>query len=112
MSAEDLEAFETDLELALYREYRDVLPMFRYVVETSRRFYLCNGYSLDNHEQGGDTWFELNLSDAWVWDVYRPSRFVSQVQVRTFRDVNIEELKHPDKASDGLGALTEDNLGG
>jgi hypothetical protein len=37
MSAEDLEQFETDLELALYREYRDVLPMFRYVVETDRR---------------------------------------------------------------------------
>jgi hypothetical protein len=31
------------MELALYREYRDVLPMFRYVVETDRRFYLCNG---------------------------------------------------------------------
>jgi len=33
VSAEDLERFETDLELALYKEYRDVLPMFRYVVE-------------------------------------------------------------------------------
>ncbi len=106
MSAEDLERFETDLELALYREYRDVLPMFRYVVETARRFYLCNGYRLEQHEVGGDTWFELTLSDAWVWDVYRPTRFVSQVQVRTFRDVNIEELKHADKSIDPLGPLT------
>jgi hypothetical protein len=105
MSAEDLERYETDLELALYREYRDVLPMFRYVVETARRFYLCNAYEVNQHEAGGDTWFQVNLSDAWVWDVYRPTRFVSQVQVRTFRDVNIEELKHPDKGVDPLQDL-------
>jgi hypothetical protein len=105
VSAEDLESFETDLELALYKEYRDVLPMFRYVVETARRFYLCNGYHLDEHENGGDTWFELTLTDAWVWDVYRPTRFVSKVQVRTFRDVNVEELKHPDRGGDPLGPL-------
>ena len=107
MSAEDLERFETNLELALYREYRDVLPMFRYVVETARRFYLCNDYQVEEHAAGGDTWFELHLSDAWVWDVYRPTRFVSEVNVRTFRDVNIEELKHPDKSVDALETLTE-----
>ncbi|MGH2706129.1 MAG: DUF2469 domain-containing protein [Actinomycetota bacterium] len=97
MSAEDLERFETDQELALYREYRDVLPMFRYVIETDRRFYLCNEYKIERHEGGGEVWFELKLSDAWVWDVYRPSRFVSNVHVHTFRDVNIEELKGTDR---------------
>jgi len=107
VSAEDLERFETDLELALYKEYRDVLPMFRYVVETARRFYLCNGDHRDQHENGGDTWFELTLSDAWVWDVYRPTRFVTRVAVRTFRDINIEELKHPERSTDPLGRLTD-----
>lgn len=97
MSAEDLERFETDMELALYREYRDVLPMFRYVVETDRRFYLCNGYKIEHHSSEAGTWFELVLNDAWVWDVYRPSRFVSVVRVHTFRDVNIEELKGSEK---------------
>ena len=29
MSAEDLERYETEIELQLYREYRDVLPMFQ-----------------------------------------------------------------------------------
>ena len=29
MSAEDLEQYETEIELQLYQEYRDVLPMFR-----------------------------------------------------------------------------------
>ena len=43
VSAEDLEAYENDLELDLYREYRDVVSLFSYVVETDRRFYLANG---------------------------------------------------------------------
>ena len=34
MSEEDLERYESDVELQIYREYRDVLPMFTYVVET------------------------------------------------------------------------------
>ena len=42
MSAEDLDNYETDAELALYKEYRDVIKLFTYVVETERRFYLAN----------------------------------------------------------------------
>ena len=42
MSAEDLENYETEMELQLYREYRDVVGLFSYVVETERRFYLTN----------------------------------------------------------------------
>jgi uncharacterized protein DUF2469 len=103
VSAEDLERFETDMELALYREYRDVLPMFRYVVETDRRFYLCNGYEMERHVAGTGAWFEVVLTDAWVWDIYRPARFVSKVRVHTFRDVNIEELSKPTDKDDLAG---------
>ena len=92
MSAEDLERFETDLELALYKEYRDVLPMFRYVVETERRFYLANDVDMQARGEGSRTYFEIKLGDAWVWDMYRPARFVSSVRVVTFKDVNVEEL--------------------
>ena len=92
MSAEDLEQFETDLELALYREYRDVLPMFRYVVETDRRSYLCNSYEVQSHRGDGGAWFEVILKDAWAWDIYRPTRFVTEVKIHTVRDLNIEEL--------------------
>ena len=42
MSAEDLDNYETDAELSLYKEYRDVIKLFTYVVETERRFYLAN----------------------------------------------------------------------
>ena len=41
-SDDDIERFEEERELELYREYRDVLPMFAYVIETERRFYLAN----------------------------------------------------------------------
>ena len=42
MSSEDLEKYETEMELQLYREYRDVVGLFTHVVETERRFYLAN----------------------------------------------------------------------
>lgn len=92
MSAEDLERYETEMELKLYREYRDVVGMFRYVVETERRFYLANEVDVTPHQVAGDVWFELAMRDAWVWDMYRPARFIPAVRVLTFRDVNVEEL--------------------
>ena len=47
-------------------------------------------------DAGGEVFFELKLSDAWVWDMYRPARFVKNVRVVTFKDVNVEELDKPD----------------
>jgi hypothetical protein len=96
MSAEDLEQYETEMELALYREYRDVVGIFKYVVETDRRFYLCNAVDLKVRTEAGDAYFEVTLSDAWVWDMYRPARFAKNVKVVTFKDVNIEELSRAD----------------
>jgi hypothetical protein len=92
MSEEDLEKYESDVELKIYREYRDVLPMFKYVVETERRFYLANNVDVKTLSVGDSAYFEILLQDAWVWDMYRPARFVSSVRVMTFRDVNIEEI--------------------
>ncbi|HMC36468.1 MAG TPA: DUF2469 family protein [Actinomycetota bacterium] len=100
MSDEDIERFEDDMELRLWREYRDVLPMFSYVVETERRFYLANKVELTRHESPGGVWFELDLADAWVWDMYRPARFVSRVQVVTSHDVNIEQLSQKEIVPD------------
>jgi hypothetical protein len=92
VSSEDLERYETEIELQLYREYRDVLPMFAYVVETERRFYLANDVKVTTENEGGHPYFRVELTDAWVWDMYRPARFVGNVRVLTFKDVNIEEL--------------------
>jgi len=84
VSAEDLESYENELELSLYREYRDVASLFSYVVETERRFYLANAVDVQVRTS--------TLEDAWVWDIYRASRFVKSVHVVTFKDVNVEEL--------------------
>ena len=87
--SEELEQYESDMELALYREYRDVVTMFKYAVETERRFYLANAVDVAEHDKAP---LEIELTDAWVWDMYRPARFVSHVRVVTFRDVNIERI--------------------
>ena len=97
MSAEDLERYETEMELQLYREYRDVVGLFSYVVETDRRFYLTNEVDVQvRTTDGGETYFDVTMADAWVWDMYRPARFVKNVHVLTFKDVNVEEIVKPD----------------
>ena len=97
MSAEELERYESDMELALYREYRDVVHLFSHIVETERRFYLTNHVDVQvRSNDAGDVYFEVSMQDAWVWDMYRQARFVKQVRVLTFKDVNVEELTHPE----------------
>lgn len=102
MGTEDLEEYESDVELQLYREYKDVCPMFRYVVETERRFYLANTVEQRIVTEDGRSRVELDLRDAWVWDMYRQNRFVTHVRIVTFKDVNIEELPRQD-LDQGLG---------
>jgi hypothetical protein len=100
VSDEELERYEDDMELRLWREYRDVLPMFSFVVETERRFYLANEVNVTPHDGAGGPWFEVELADAWVWDMYRPARFVTKVRVVTTNDVNVEELAQKDLRPD------------
>lgn len=90
MSAEDLERYEAESELALFREYRDVIGMFRYVVETDRRSYLAN--KVTKVSKSGDDVTEYELTDAWVWDMYRQSRFLAKVTISTVKGVTVEEL--------------------
>ncbi len=100
MSTEDLERYEAEIELQLYKEYKDVCPMFSYVVETERRFYLANDVVRTVRNEDGRTYVELELRDAWVWDMYRTSRFVASVTIVTFKDVNVEELPKIDSIVD------------
>src|SRR5215472_11552396 len=100
MSAEDLEKYETEMELQLYREYRDVVGLFTHVVETERRFYLTNEVELNvRTAENGEVFFEVTMQDAWVWDMYRPARFVKNVKVdvqgRQHRGTRPERLRGP-----------------
>ena len=96
MSSDDLENFESERELQLAQEYQDVAGMFRFAVETERRFYLANDVKVTVTGDAARPVIEVELSDAWVWDMYRKSRFVPKVRVLTFKDVNVEELPGSD----------------
>ncbi len=98
MSTEDLEDYESEVELQLYREYRDVCPMFRYWVETERRSYLANAVDVQVRSEGGRTWFEVELRDAWVLDGFRKNRFLASTRIFAFKDVVVEELSKDDGA--------------
>ena len=92
MEENEFEDYDRQAEVALYREYRDVVGTFKCVIETERRFYLANEVELKRIDTSTDFYFELNMSDVWVWDIYRTDRFVQSVRVLTFKDVNVEEL--------------------
>ena len=92
MEENEFEDYDRQAEVALYREYRDVVGTFKYVIETERRFYLANEVELKRIDTSTDFYFELNMSDVWVWDIYRTDRFVQSVRVLTYKDVNVEEL--------------------
>jgi hypothetical protein len=93
---EELDDYESTLELALVQEYKAVVGMFDFAVETDRRFYLANDVAIDVRSDGTPTLLEVTLHDAWVWDMYRAARFVPSVRILTFRDVNIERLPKED----------------
>lgn len=92
MEENEIEDYDREAELALFREYRDVVGTFKYVIETDRRFYLANEVDLKRVDTANDFYFEINMVDVWVWDIYRTDRFVKNVRVLTFKDVNVEEL--------------------
>ena len=92
MDDDVFEDYDRELELALFREYRDVVSQFQYVIETERRFYLANEVNVVRRDTEHDFYFEITMNDVWVWDIYRSDRFVKNVRVMTFKDVNVEEL--------------------
>jgi Arc/MetJ family transcription regulator len=92
LSSDDLENFEAERELQLAQEYQYVAAMFRYAVETERRFYLANEVNVTVTGDPSRPVIEVELADAWVWDMYRKTRFIPKVRVLTFKDVNVEEL--------------------
>ena len=96
MSSDDLENYEAERELQLAQEYQDVAAMFRFAVETERRFYLANAVQITQIADAARPLIEVVLTDAWVWDMYRKTRFVPKVRVLTFKDVNVEELPPTD----------------
>ena len=92
MNSDDLENFEAEREYKLAQEYQDVVGVFRYAVETERRFYLANEVKDVVTGDSARPLIEVEMTDAWVWDMYRKTRFIPAVRVLSFKDVNVEEL--------------------
>lgn len=65
------------------------------MIETERRFYLANDVNVVRRDTEHDFYFEISMTDVWVWDIYRADRFVKSVRVLT-KDVNVEELQRRD----------------
>ena len=97
MDDEVFEDYDRELELALYKEYRDVVSQFQYVIETERRFYLANDVNVVRRDTEHDFYFEISMTDVWVWDIYRADRFVKSVRVLTFKAVSYTHLTLPTK---------------
>jgi hypothetical protein len=49
---EELDDYESTLELALVQEYKAVVGMFNYAIETDRRFYLANDVAIEVRSTG------------------------------------------------------------
>ena len=96
MNTDDLDNFEADREYKLAQEYQDVVGMFKYAVETERRFYLANEVKVNVTGDSARPLIEVEMTDAWVWDMYRKTRFIPSVKVLSFKDVNVEELSSKD----------------
>lgn len=96
MNTDDLDNFEADREFKLAQEYQDVVGMFKYAVETERRFYLANEVKVNVTGDSARPLIEVEMTDAWVWDMYRKTRFIPTVRVLSFKDVNVEELPSDD----------------
>ena len=87
---------ESEVEPKIYKEDHDVLPMFRYVVETSAGS-TCQPCDPRWHgEANGSVFFEVEMKDAWVWDMFRPARFLSTSVV----DVPRRERRRAGEARD------------
>jgi len=62
VNTDDLEQYEAERELQLANEYQDVVGMFKFAVETDRRFYLANSVDVRVLSEGPRPLLEITLS--------------------------------------------------
>ena len=92
-SIDDLDLYEAEKRLSLYAEYRDVIPVFTYYVETDLRAYLCNDYLVEPVTTSGNTYFKVTLTDTWVYEAERPQRFAPEVVIYEVGPVHVQRLR-------------------
>ncbi len=90
---DELDMYEAERRLQLYNEYRDASRVFSYFVETELRAYLANEVDVIPRESDGGVYFEVRLTDVWIYEAERLNRFVPDVVVYTSKDVHVQRLK-------------------
>lgn len=92
-SMDELDMYEAEKRLALYNEYRDAARVFTWYVETELRAYLCNEVEVTPHNKEGGVYFEIVMSDVWIYEAERVNRFVPEAKVWAVGDVHVQKLK-------------------
>jgi hypothetical protein len=91
--SEDLDEYESQAQMKLYEEFRDVLKLFRYAVSSETAYYLSNHVEVRPSMEQGGAYFMVTLEDAWVYDKSRVDRFVPRVEIFSLHDVVVEQLR-------------------
>jgi len=90
---DELDMHEAELRLKLYREYEDAASVFTYYIETELRAYLANHVDVQPKFSEGGVYFEVRLSDVWIYEAERRNRFVPETVIYSFNDVHVQRLR-------------------
>lgn len=90
---DELDMHEAQLRLKLYDEYREVVKIFSYYVETELRAYLSKEVTVEPQNGPGGLFFKVTLSDVWIYEAERTNRFVPEVTVYSVNDVHVQRLR-------------------
>jgi hypothetical protein len=94
MKSEDLKEQSAGRELEVRDEFRAVLPLFRYRVQVGNAEYLANNVQVEVTKSADSVYFDVTLTDAWVWDINLPVRTVSKVMIQScFDSVITDDLR-------------------
>lgn len=98
MKADDLEELEAGQQLQVQAQYEAALGGYRYqvrILDDLAGLFLANKVQVEAIKAGEAVYFEVTLTDAWVWAVHRQVRTVSRVLIQTFATVITEDMKQP-----------------
>ena len=92
-SIDELDMYEAEKRLKLYKEYENALASFPYYIETELRAYLANNVSVEPVVGAGGVYFKVTLTDVWIYEAERRNRFVPETVIWSFNDVHVQRLK-------------------
>jgi hypothetical protein len=96
-SIDELDMYEAEKRLKLYKEYESALSSFVYYVETELRAYLADHVTVEPMAAEGGTYFKVTLTEAWIYEAERLQRFVPEVVIYEVGPVHVQRLRALEK---------------